>query len=470
MFSDSPANAATNQPVIHCEHVGKCYQIYAKPQHRFFQTVFRGRKQFYREFWALTDVSLDLAPGEALGIVGRNGSGKSTLLQTICGILKPTTGTVDVRGRVAALLELGSGFASEFTGRENVYMQGALLGLSRGQVTERFEEITRFADIGEFIEQPVKTYSSGMFVRLAFSVQVVLDPDILIVDEALAVGDAAFQVKCMNHMKRMLKRGVSVILVTHDVTSIRSFCHRAAWLHEGKMRECGPANEVTAAYTRFMFSGLPVRDLPEKTRDAMSAENPAQEDAQTEGSTVDSGEPTAPAPEQIPLELLDQMPNLVRWGSGEVKLEAAQAGGADGSRVIDYGEVVQIQIRARALENLTDEDVGLAFSIRNAKGLDIIAYTTFEAGFHFPQVRTGDRFEFLFTFNNILAPGKYSVVLAAEKARGKSREYLDFVENAFLLECLAEKPIFSAVLPPVQATLLAGPSIARRPSYDASAG
>ncbi|MCQ9186739.1 ABC transporter ATP-binding protein, partial [Streptomyces sp. IBSBF 2953] len=180
----------------------KCYHIYDKPHDRLKQMLMRGRRQYFKEFWALRDVSFEIKRGETVGIIGRNGSGKSTLLQMICGTLNPTSGTVQTNGRIAALLELGAGFNPEFTGRENVYMNGAILGLTEDQVDARFEEIAAFADIGDFIEQPVKTYSSGMFVRLAFASNIMSKPEIMIVDEALSVGDMNFQAKCMTALTR----------------------------------------------------------------------------------------------------------------------------------------------------------------------------------------------------------------------------------------------------------------------------
>ena len=192
-----PAAAAESAaPAITVRGVGKCYEIYARPIDRLKQTLYRGRRKFYREFWALHDISFEVAPGESIGIIGRNGSGKSTLLQIIAGTLRPDSGEVSVRGRVHALLELGSGFNPEFTGRENVYLNGAVLGLPRREIEARFDQIADFADIGDFLDQPIKTYSTGMVVRLAFAVQALLAPDVLIVDEALSVGDEGFARKC----------------------------------------------------------------------------------------------------------------------------------------------------------------------------------------------------------------------------------------------------------------------------------
>jgi len=234
--------------VISVQGLSKCYHIYDRPQDRLKQSLWRGRKQFYREFWALKGVSFEVNKGEAIGIIGRNGSGKSTLLQLIAGTLTPTAGGIEVHGRVAALLELGSGFNPDFTGRENVYMNGAILGLSREEIDRRFDAIADFADIGDFIDQPTKTYSSGMLMRLAFSVSVNVDPDVLIVDEALSVGDMAFQYKCMERLERLTKSGTTLLFVSHDIGTVKAFCHRAIYLAKGEVRAAGPASDMAELY------------------------------------------------------------------------------------------------------------------------------------------------------------------------------------------------------------------------------
>jgi lipopolysaccharide transport system ATP-binding protein len=238
---------------ISVRNLTKTYRIFGHPGDRIKQALTFGRIRFHREFTAVQDLSFDIKKGETVGIMGRNGSGKSTLLSLICGILKPTSGTIEVNGRISALLELGSGFNPEFTGRENVYFQGAITGLSRTQMEERIDEIAEFAELGDFIDQPVRTYSSGMFLRLAFAVAVHVDPDILIVDEALAVGDALFQKRCHERIRQMQAKGLTVILVSHDHELVRSLTRQALLLDRGTALFWGDTPEGTRQYRRILF-------------------------------------------------------------------------------------------------------------------------------------------------------------------------------------------------------------------------
>ncbi len=233
---------------IKAQGLGKCYPIYDQPRDRLLQLLLPRGKQRYREFWALKDVALEVRKGETLGIIGRNGSGKSTLLQLICGTSTASTGSVTSHGRIAALLELGSGFNPEFSGRENVYLNGAVLGLKRAEIEARFDEITAFANIGEFIDQPTRTYSSGMLVRLAFAVSVCVEPDILIVDEALAVGDASFQFKCLERLERLTRQGTTLLFVSHDMSMVKRFCNRALYLRDGEIRASGAPEAMAELY------------------------------------------------------------------------------------------------------------------------------------------------------------------------------------------------------------------------------
>ena len=250
-----------NDIAIRVQGLSKCYQIYTNPADRLKQFIFPRIKRllgkpstsYYREFWALENISFAVKRGETVGILGSNGSGKSTLLQIICGTLSPTGGTVQTHGRIAALLELGSGFNPDFTGRENVYLNAAVLGLSIDEINKRYDDIVDFADIGEFINQPVKTYSSGMVVRLAFAVQSQIEPDILIVDEALSVGDVKFQAKCFDRLRQLKENGTSILLVTHSSEQVVSHCTAALLLNKGQQIELGEPKRVVNRYMDLLF-------------------------------------------------------------------------------------------------------------------------------------------------------------------------------------------------------------------------
>ncbi len=272
---------------IKVQNLGKCYQIYNKPNDRLKQFILPrlqrlvGQKptQYFRQFWALKGVSFEIKKGETVGIIGRNGSGKSTLLQLICGTLTPTNGSIQTNGRLAALLELGSGFNPEFTGRENVYLNASILGLSQKEIDERFDAIAAFADIGDFIEQPVKTYSSGMYVRLAFAVNIQSSPEIMIVDEALSVGDMVFQAKCMTALHRIQERGTTVLFVSHDINALKSLCSRGIYLDHGTIQDIGPAGDVAEKYIRKMREEMNAEAIS-RTFDSESikAMSPSQQD------------------------------------------------------------------------------------------------------------------------------------------------------------------------------------------------
>ncbi len=245
-----------SETAISIGNLGKCYQIYENPRDRLLQMLMRGRRQYYREFWALRDVSFTVGRGEVFGIVGRNGAGKSTLLQLICGTLNPTHGDISVHGRVAALLELGAGFNPEFTGRENVYLNATVLGLGSDEIDARYDEIVAFSGIGDFIDQPVKTYSSGMYVRLAFSIATSVRPDILIIDEALSVGDGDYARKSFDRIMTLKERGATILFCSHSMYQIEAFCDRALWLEQGNTRMLDIPQRVTAAYQATLDSEI----------------------------------------------------------------------------------------------------------------------------------------------------------------------------------------------------------------------
>jgi lipopolysaccharide transport system ATP-binding protein len=334
--------------VIRIENVGKCYHIYANPADRLKQALFLWKRTYFREFWALRGVSLEVARGESVGIVGRNGSGKSTLLQIIAGTLAPSEGQAFVAGRIAALLELGSGFNPEFTGRENVYLNAAVLGMTRRQVDERFDAIASFADIGEFIDQPVKTYSSGMLVRLAFAVQVQVEPDILIIDEALAVGDALFQKRCFQRLEELRDRGVTLLFVSHDQESVRTLTSRSLLLHEGRVRASGPSGEVILEYRRLLY-------------EAERAWGKAQ------AGVLPRAAP--PAEGRKPTDRLE-------FGSLEAQVESVSVLNAAGeaTSVFHPGETLRIVVDAVINRRMNHVNIGLR--IRNKQGVKVYSWGT----------------------------------------------------------------------------------------------
>ena len=240
------------QIAIKISNLSKKYKLFDNRIDRVKEALHPFKKKYHCDFYALTDINLEIKKGETFGIIGKNGSGKSTLLQLIAGVLAPTTGTIQVNGKISALLELGSGFNPEFTGRDNVYMQGAVQGFSREEINKKFDEILKFADIGNFLDQPYKTYSSGMMMRLAFSVAINIDPDILIVDEALSVGDMRFQMKCIRKMNSFKENNKTILFVSHDPGTVNNFCDRAVWLNDGKAVICGETEAVTKRYFSFM--------------------------------------------------------------------------------------------------------------------------------------------------------------------------------------------------------------------------
>jgi lipopolysaccharide transport system ATP-binding protein len=248
---------------IHAQHLGKAFHLYERPIDRLKQMLMRGRRRYFKEFVALHDVSFELKKGEVLGLVGRNGAGKSTLLQLICGTLSPTQGDVAVRGRVAALLELGAGFNPDFTGRENIYLNASILGLSKAEIDDRYGAIVDFSGIADFIDQPVKTYSSGMYVRLAFSIATSVDPDILVIDEALSVGDGAFARKSFERIMRLKEKGATILFCSHSMYQVEALCTRAIWLEKGNVMQLGNPATVVASYLTYLDREMAQTSAPE---------------------------------------------------------------------------------------------------------------------------------------------------------------------------------------------------------------
>lgn len=242
--------------IIKVDNLSKTFKLFNHPKDRLKEALSPFRKKYHHEYHALKDISFEIKKGESVAILGKNGAGKSTLLKILTGVLTPTSGKVMVRGRIAALLELGSGFNPELSGLENIYFQGAIIGFSKEEMEKKINEIVQFADIGEFINQPVKTYSSGMFARLAFSVATNTNPDILIIDEVLSVGDIRFQIRCIKRIEEMKSRGCSILFVSHSSSQVEAICNNAIWLNNGELKEIGPTNGLVRRYLNFMAHGV----------------------------------------------------------------------------------------------------------------------------------------------------------------------------------------------------------------------
>lgn len=359
------APAGEGEQVISVEGIGKMYRLYKRPQDRLKALLFsRFGKSYGKKFWALRGVDLHVGRGEAVGIVGRNGSGKSTLLQIIAGTLRPTTGSVVTRGRIAALLELGSGFNPEYTGRENVYMNASILGMTPEQVNQRLDGILSFADIGHFVDQPVKTYSSGMFVRLAFAVAVNVEPDVLIVDEALSVGDLNFQSKCFRKIREFRERGVSILLCTHDMSALTRFCDRAIVLERGRVQGSGTAKAMVDLYKQVV--------TPNEMREGSREEEP------TLGESVRAAlTGIAPAPRAAPLKSLHKLsPNLQEYGGRDMEIVDFGLTDEKGrpANVVVGGEAITVTISA-VVRRPVKHPI-LAFSIKDMRGTEICGTNT----------------------------------------------------------------------------------------------
>ena len=416
----------SSELVIRADGLGKSYRLYRRPEDRLKEVVLRGRK-YHEDFWALRDIDLKIGRGETIGIIGRNGSGKSTLLQLLCGTLRSSAGELEVRGRIAALLELGAGFNPEFTGRENVWVSASVLGLKDKEIEARFESIAEFAGIGEFIDQPVKHYSSGMYARLAFAVCAHVDADILIVDEILAVGDAAFQQKCMRYLHEFRRRG-TLLFVSHDTGAVVNLCDRALWLDRGTARAEGAAKEVCRQYLTAL------------------AEGSMDEAEGLQGKH--GGWRKLPPPQVIRdsrwgrasiIELSRFDPDAPCFGHGGAVIEDAgfyEPGGARLS-VACGGEEVELRIRCRAERQIDRPIIG--FIVRDRLGQNLFGDNTYPAyGLMPPQVTAGQSFTATFRFQMPhFALGEYTLSPAVVEGTQQAHMHLHWMEDAVRLRAVA---------------------------------
>ncbi|HTQ30684.1 MAG TPA: ABC transporter ATP-binding protein [Opitutaceae bacterium] len=421
--------------VIIAENISKAYRIWKSPAARLkspflssvaglfpknsgLHRVLRARaSRGWRDFYALRDLSLNVRRGEAVGIIGRNGSGKSTLLQIIAGTLQPTGGRIDTRGRIAALLELGAGFNPDFTGRENVYLNAAILGFTREQTDARIEAIADFAEIGEFLDQPVKTYSSGMVVRLAFAVAANVEPDILIVDEALAVGDARFQLKCARTIDRFIAQGVTLLFVSHDASMVKRLCNHAILLEHGSVVYAGKPNDVVNLYSKLILDGHSVASLQAdiatlRVKTAVSTPPPSS-------APGESRPAAAPAPEngklarQAEALLTDERSHVQASGkefayggeSGRIRAVAVVDASGEKRSWFSSGEPVIVRMVVEAKDDFPEPV--FALTIKNTAGVEIYGTNTFFSKQPAPSMKAGEQHVIDFSFDLDLMPGHY---------------------------------------------------------------
>lgn len=424
-------------------NVSKCHLIYARPEDRLKQIIIpriqrfcgASQTQFYKEFWALRDVSVHVRVGETIGIIGRNGAGKSTLLQILCGTLNPTNGSVETKGRIAALLELGSGFNPEFTGRENVYLNAAVLGLTRQEIDARFDDIAAFADIGEFIDRPVKTYSSGMFVRLAFAVIAHVDADILVIDEALAVGDAVFTQKCMRFLRRF-KEDKTLVFVSHDIGSVINLCDRAMWLDHGTVRMVGGAKEVAEAYVQDAHeeSMLPAKkafpltiSTPIETPPPLAPQLPSRFSSSREDDSQ--------------ITLFDGLAESAHYGKGHAKITSVTLRHANGDKdgVFRGGDPVRLEISASVTQEFESPIIG--FAVKDRLGQWLFGENTFESKSTVLKAVSGHLLVGTFDFDLPRLPsGNYSMMVAVAEGTPFHNTQHHWIHDALIFSVIESKP------------------------------
>lgn len=427
---------SSDDVAIRVRNLSKCYQIYDAPRDRLKQFVVPRLQrltrtppnQYFREFWALKDVSLEIKRGETVGIIGRNGSGKSTLLQIICGTLTPTGGMVETTGRIAALLELGSGFNPDFTGRENVYMNASVLGLSNEEINTRYNDIVAFADIGGFIEQPVKTYSSGMMLRLAFAVIAHVDADILVVDEALAVGDAFFTQKCMRFLRDFMKTG-TVLFVSHDTGSIKNLCNYAVWLETGKVLQEGSPKDVCELYLEAFYQAQQGKSSTTKLR---SFKKPSNSFPLTDQRLNFINASNL----RNDLQVFKFDPNAASFGKGGAQINDVRLLDENEHPLawIVGGEKVTLRVIVHAYQDLCSPIIG--FYVKDRLGQALFGDNTFLSYREKPvHCEKGREIQADFVFYMPLLPsGEYSITIAIANGTQEIHEQHHWIHDAVLFK------------------------------------
>lgn len=421
VLSELYDNSTGNEAIaIKVENLSKIYPLYNKPIDRMKEALHPYRKKYHRDFYALSDISLEIKKGDTIGIIGQNGSGKSTLLKIITGVLTPSSGHIHVNGRISSLLELGTGFNNELTGIENIYFHGTINGYTSEEMDTKIDGILSFADIGEFIYQPVKMYSSGMFVRLAFAVAIAIDPEILIVDEALSVGDAYFQVKSMNKMKRLIESGCTVLFVSHDASSVRTLCKGAHLLHEGKLLYSGVPLEVFDFYNSLIslkHKGITIEESG-GIKSKVKQEDFSEEEKKDEFKSL--GKRTG----NLKMEIL----SIKMVNNKSIEVDSFVT-----------GENVEIQIIAKANEDIPNPTFGIA--IRDRLGNDIFGVNNMTLYQDSPSCKKGKTYYVSYSFQLNIGLGVYSLTVAIHDDRTHINNCYDWINDALVFN-ISSSPEF----------------------------
>lgn len=426
--------------------VSKNYRIYKRPAHRFYEWLTLGRGNFHRDFAALRDISVEIPRGASLGVIGENGSGKTTLLEILAGVMQPTAGSVNVVGRTAALLELGAGFNPEFTGLENIHLYGSILGLSDGEIRSIVPAIEAFAEIGSFIDQPVKTYSSGMFVRLAFSVAIHVQPEVLIVDEALSVGDIYFQQRSIRRIQQLKAHGVTIVFVSHDMATVKAVADQTLWLHQGRMEEYGPTDKAVMRYLAHIVS----------KQGGERYERPVPREP-----VIETGLEQIP---ELPPDPVEGLPNVdSRHGSGRAFIQGVRLMDPQGTPIggVDQGETILFRVSVRFKDRIEHPNVG--FMLRDRLGQDVTGTNALLEGLVLPPGEPGEVYSVDFYLQlPFLHHGAYYFSPAIADGNLDQYEMCDWVDNACALEVHKRVDMYGAVRLPCRVRHVRAPVVAPR--------
>lgn len=432
---------------IEVNHVSKAFKMYDNPTDKLKEALSFNGKSRHTDFYAISDLDFKVEKGEILGIMGRNGAGKSTLLKMITGIYEPTSGSILVNGRISSLLELGTGFNMDYTGIENIFFYGTLMGFTKKQMEAKLDSVIAFAEIGDYIYQPVKTYSSGMFARLAFSCAINVEPDILIVDEILSVGDMRFQAKCFNKFKEFRDQGVTILYVGHDVGMMRTFCTSAMWIDKGRLVDRGDTTFISAKYTEYMYMDditdfSDYQRLEKKVAETKEKEISTRQSEEEQTYPLEKKEQKIAEPHRTESKVANSRfpDSIAHWGShtGLLK-DVGMYIGNERIKAFSAEDVVRIDIFFDVDETIDIEKLSIAFSIKNTEGTDIIVKTSYDEKV---KLIRGKNQKISFELNPRLANGDYYLVIAVENRSNAAISYYEYVEGAFYFKMYTHKKIF----------------------------